>query len=74
MLQMPIMDGNAAARELRELVKKGEIERIPILGLSAHVRQEQKDAMKEAGMDDAISKPYKIEELEAKIASVTNKK
>jgi len=64
---MPVMDGNAAAKELRELERKESIERIPILGVTANVRGAQQDAMMQAGMDDVISKPYKIEDMVRKL-------
>ncbi|KAK5683064.1 hypothetical protein LTS10_004594 [Elasticomyces elasticus] len=63
---MPILDGNAATRQIRELAEKGEVDKIPILGVTANVRGEQQDEM-------VISKPYKIDELVAKIDEVTKK-
>ncbi|TKA39371.1 hypothetical protein B0A54_10390 [Friedmanniomyces endolithicus] len=71
--EMPVLDGNAATRELRELADKGEVERIPILGVTANVRAEQQDEMVNAGMDDVISKPYKVDDLIRKIEEVTGK-
>ena len=67
---MPIMDGNTAARKIRELERMGEIGYIPILGLTANVRDEHQNEMTHAGMDDFIIKPYKIEELLHKIDKV----
>ncbi|KAK3616174.1 hypothetical protein LTR56_026122 [Elasticomyces elasticus] len=64
--EMPVLDGNAATRQIRELAEKGEVDRIPILGVTANVRTEQQDEM-------VISKPYKIDELVAKIDEVTKK-
>jgi CheY-like chemotaxis protein len=69
--EMPVMDGNAAAREIRELEGKGEVERTPILGVTANVRKAQQDEMIESGMDDVISKPYKIDEMVGKIEKIT---
>ncbi|KAK1062870.1 hypothetical protein LTR74_009950 [Friedmanniomyces endolithicus] len=71
--EMPVLDGNAATRELRELADKGEVERIPILGVTANVRAAQQDEMVNAGMDDVISKPYKVDDLIRKIDEVTGK-
>ena len=48
--EMPIMDGNTATREIRKLEAKGEIERVPILGVSANVRSAQQDEMVSSGM------------------------
>ncbi|KAK1067413.1 hypothetical protein LTR74_006458 [Friedmanniomyces endolithicus] len=71
--EMPVLDGNAATRELCELADKGEVERIPILGVTANVRATQQDEMVNAGMDDVISKPYKVDDLIRKIDEVTGK-
>ncbi|KAK5749214.1 hypothetical protein LTS12_020725 [Elasticomyces elasticus] len=71
--EMPVLDGNAATRQIRELAEKGEVDRIPILGVTANVRSEQQEEMVRAGMDDVISKPYKIDDLVAKIDEVTKK-
>lgn len=65
--EMPIKDGNTAAKEIKDLQAKGEVGRSPILGVSANVREEQTKLMKEAGMDDVISKPYKVKDLVKKI-------
>lgn len=66
--EMPIMDGNAAAREIRERERvMGRGERLPILGVSANVRDEQLEEMTKSGMDEYITKPYKIEDMVAKI-------
>ncbi|TKA47351.1 hypothetical protein B0A55_11995 [Friedmanniomyces simplex] len=72
--EMPVMDGNAATREIRELEKKGEMKHVSILGVTANVRGEQQDEMVESGMDDVISKPYKIEDMVQKINKALNQK
>lgn len=60
------MDGNSATREIRALEKeKGT--RIPILGVTANVRQDQQADMLNAGMDGIVHKPYKMLELCDKI-------
>lgn len=40
-MEMPIMDGNTATKIIRELERQGEIEHIPILGVTANVRHKQ---------------------------------
>ena len=47
--EMPVMDGNSAAKAIRELERAGNIQHIPILGVSANVREEQKRSMIDAG-------------------------
>ncbi|KAL4926175.1 hybrid sensor histidine kinase/response regulator [Aspergillus undulatus] len=59
--EMPIMDGNTATRRIRALEKDGS--RIPIIGVTANVRQDQQSDMLEAGMDGIVHKPYKMQEL-----------
>ncbi|KAK5114854.1 hypothetical protein LTR62_002011 [Meristemomyces frigidus] len=61
--EMPVLDGNGAARAIRELEKERGATRVPILGVTANVRGVQQDEMKSAGMDDVIGKPYKIQEM-----------
>jgi CheY-like chemotaxis protein len=36
---------------------------VPIIAVSANARREQIEQAKRAGMDDAISKPFRIPEL-----------
>ncbi|KAL4978842.1 hypothetical protein BDW66DRAFT_157733 [Aspergillus desertorum] len=64
--EMPVMDGNTATREIRALEKeKGS--HIPIIGVTANVREDQQADMLNAGMDDIVHKPYKMQELCDKI-------
>lgn len=65
--EMPVKDGNTAAQEIKDLQLKGEVRRSPILGVSANVREEQTRIMKEAGMDEVISKPFKVKDLVKRI-------
>lgn len=44
-MEMPIMNGNAATRTIRELERQGKIEHVPILGVTANVRSEQQAEM-----------------------------
>lgn len=64
--QMPVMDGNSATKAIRDLEKKSG-GHIPVLGVTANVRQAQQDEMFGAGMDDIIHKPYGTRELIEKI-------
>lgn len=59
-LQMPELDGISATRELRAL-GYGK----PIIALSATVVPEDRAACIEAGMNDFLSKPLKLEQLSA---------
>lgn len=68
--EMPIKDGNAATAEIRDIQAHGDAGRSPILGVSANVREAQKDAMIEAGMDAVISKPFKVDDLVERMKSL----
>lgn len=58
------MDGLTCTRRIRELQEKGDfIGHIPIIAVSANARREQIEQAKQAGMDSAISKPFRIPEL-----------
>jgi len=57
-IMMPVKDGFAVAREIREQNKK-----IPILFLTAKSMQEDKLKGFELGADDYITKPFSMEEL-----------
>ncbi|KAK3078854.1 hypothetical protein LTS18_006461, partial [Coniosporium uncinatum] len=69
--EMPVMDGNAATQAIRDFedreMNQGNERKNRILGVTANVRDEQKEGMLKAGMDDIIHKPYKIEDIIAKI-------
>ncbi len=57
-IQMPGMDGYSASRKLRENNVSA-----PILALSAHVEKEARKEAFESGMDDYLTKPIQMEEL-----------
>ncbi|OTB04491.1 hypothetical protein M426DRAFT_58670 [Hypoxylon sp. CI-4A] len=63
-LEMPVMDGMTCARKIRELEKNGTIvSHIPIIAVTAYARPEQIESAKAAGVDDVISKPFRMPEL-----------
>ena len=65
-IQMPIMDGYLASKEIRKFNKQ-----IPILALSASVFMEVKDKMEECGMNGFIFKPFDPEDLLNQIENAT---
>jgi CheY-like chemotaxis protein len=69
--EMPIKDGNQATSEIRQLQADGKAGYSKILGVSANVREAQRTSMREAGMDDLISKPFKVDALIKKIDELT---
>jgi CheY-like chemotaxis protein len=68
--EMPIKDGNAATQEIRQLQNEGKAGYSHILGVSANVREAQTNSMREAGMDDVISKPFKVDDLVKKVRNL----
>lgn len=60
--QMPGMDGFETTRCIRK-AEQGT-RHIPIIGLTAHASADAREACLKAGMDDFISKPYTIDQLE----------
>ena len=67
-LRMPVMDGFEAVAILRS---RESGSRVPIILLSANVMPGSREIYLTAGMDDFLPKPFKKEELAAKLASVT---
>ncbi|MCM1162132.1 MAG: ATP-binding protein [Roseburia sp.] len=61
-IQMPIMDGYDATREIRKLPKKDALS-IPIIAMSANAFTEDIIASREAGMNEYITKPLDMEQL-----------
>jgi len=68
-VKMPVMDGYEATRRIRQM--EGNWQNVPILGLTANAIPEQLAKCREAGMDDAITKPINSEELLEKIYQLT---
>jgi signal transduction histidine kinase/CheY-like chemotaxis protein len=62
--QMPEMDGYAATRMIRSLeIKIHPKIRIPIIALTAHAMEEDRQQCIDAGMDEYLTKPVKIEAI-----------
>ncbi|KAH6870423.1 hypothetical protein BKA58DRAFT_176608 [Alternaria rosae] len=62
--EMPIMNGLTAVAEIRKLEQQGLLkERVPIIGVTANVRQQQIEQAMAAGMDDVVGKPFRVAEL-----------
>ncbi|KAF3150708.1 hypothetical protein TWF569_004577 [Orbilia oligospora] len=73
-VEMPVMDGLKATGEIRKLEAEGSlVRRIPIIAVTANARPEQIKQMKEAGMNDVLSKPFRMPELVKKLEGVLGK-
>jgi two-component system sensor histidine kinase/response regulator len=70
--QMPVMDGLAATKEIREMERERNT-RIPIVALTAHAMTGDRRKFLAAGMDDYLSKPVKKRDLEEVIARYSGK-
>jgi CheY-like chemotaxis protein/HPt (histidine-containing phosphotransfer) domain-containing protein len=64
-LQMPEMDGLEATRCIRTLQQTGELSYVPcIIAMTANVLASDRQACREAGMDDFVPKPIQAEKLQ----------
>ncbi|EOD47843.1 putative hsp90-like protein [Neofusicoccum parvum UCRNP2] len=62
--EMPIMDGLSAVREIRRMEREGVlVGHVPVIAVTANVRGEQITKAMDAGMDDVVSKPFRVPEL-----------
>jgi CheY-like chemotaxis protein len=62
-VNMPEMDGYTATRHIRTMEEP--YRSIPVIALTADAMQGDKEKCMEAGMTDYISKPFRLEEIEA---------
>ena len=66
-LQMPVMDGFTATREIRAYESTQGQRRTPVIVVSANVRPEDRSASRAAGADDHLAKPVDVTALFAAI-------
>ena len=60
------MNGLEASRAIRA-IESGSGRRVPIVAVTAHVLDGDREACLAAGMDDYLAKPISIEKLEEKL-------
>ena len=71
-ISMPVMNGLQATREIRRAEAESG-DRVPIIGVTAHALDGDRDMCMAAGMDDHITKPISPERLEDKIRHWTER-
>ncbi len=59
-IQMPVMDGYEATRQIREM---DQHKALPIIAMTASAMTQDKEKAQQAGMNDHVSKPINIQEL-----------
>jgi signal transduction histidine kinase/DNA-binding response OmpR family regulator len=68
-VEMPIMDGYTATREIRKLEAAGNIAATPVLALTAHAMADMADKAREAGFTGHLIKPIRRATLLDALAS-----
>ncbi|MCA9135644.1 MAG: response regulator, partial [Planctomycetales bacterium] len=68
-VQMPIMDGFAATKAIREK-EKDTGKHIPIIAMTAHAMKGDREKCIDAGMDEYVAKPIRIGVLKEKLCAV----
>lgn len=71
-IEMPVMDGLTAIRELRRREKEGELEHhYPVCAVTGNARDAQKTECLDAGFDDVTVKPYVLQKLLRQISTLS---
>jgi CheY-like chemotaxis protein len=73
-IQMPVMDGVAATREIRRQERKRRLPRTPILALTANVLPHQQMEYRAAGLDGVLAKPIQLPELQAALEGARSRR
>jgi len=69
--EMPVMDGYKAASEIRKYEQLKHLAKTPIIALSAHAMDDCVERCYQAGMNNHLAKPVRIEALRDMLLSYT---
>ena len=70
-IQMPVMDGLEATRQIRKLESENQgEEKVKIIALTANSQQRDKENCLAAGMDDYINKPFNMKKFPLILSSL----
>ena len=72
-VQMPLMDGYEATRQIRDPASVTRDHHLPIIALTASVVRSDLDKCRAAGMNDYVPKPFKVSQLIMAIAKATGR-
>ena len=67
---MPIMDGYAATKILKEKMNKKEIPFIKIIAHTAYSKENHEEKFEKYGFDDYLPKPFLLKQLKEKLAGL----
>ena len=77
-VQMPVMDGLTATRQIRSHEQELQLQLVPIIALTAHALREEEEKSFQAGCQGHLSKPIKkaflIQYLKQFLTSTSQKK
>lgn len=69
--EMPVMNGLTAVTHIRRFEREGQLSgHIPVIGVTANAREQQIQAALDVGMDDVVSKPFRVSELMGRMRGV----
>lgn len=67
-VSMPNMSGHEATVEIRRIEREQDLDRTPIIAVTAHAQKSDRENCVQAGMDDYMTKPISPEMLNNKIS------
>jgi signal transduction histidine kinase/CheY-like chemotaxis protein len=71
-MQMPVLDGLEATRQIRKAESKRKMPRTPIVAMTAHAMKGDQEKCLEAGCDTYVSKPFMVETLLNALGSIAD--